>query len=232
MHNPDWLKIVSEYVFGKTPIERYSKNRDLIEMAKYVLTTHGMGGKMMEGLIQHRFGIIDDGKIHGYDGTLNGRNVEIKTQKTGNTSSSIKLNCKGDFSDHRITSELKSEKYIRDCPILISAGVDSENAKCIYVVKTDFAKIPKNSKIFEMLSSKAPRINFSHFKNVVDSYEVMYKNDELLQKAIHNHKINLELGMYLTNGHSEDEKNILREMYSLESFCPKSSKPSSLEDFF
>ena len=224
-----WIKTVSEYVFGKTPIERYSKNREVIEMANYVLKTHGMNGKMMEKLIQYRFGIIDDGEIHGYDGIWNGRNVEIKTQRTGNKRSSSKLNCKGDFSDHRAYSELKSEKYLRDRPILISAGIDSENAKCIYVVKTDFEKIPTNSKMFEMLSARAPRINFNHFKNFVDSYEVMYKNDELLEKAIHNHKINFDLGVYLSEGYSEDEKNILREIYSPESFC---LKPSSSESFF
>ena len=221
-----WIKPVSEYVFGKTPIERYSKNRDMIDFAVHVLTTHGMNGKMMEGLIQHRYGIIDDGEIHGHDGTLDGRNVEIKTQRTGGNQA---LNCRGDFSDHRVDTELKSTKYLRDLPILFSVGVDSQSAKCIYVVTTDFAKIPKGSEIFERLSAKAPRINFKHFRDFPDSYEVVYKNDGLLERAIRLKEINGKLGNYLRQAYCENKKNIPKKMHSLNSAC---SKPSSLELFF
>jgi hypothetical protein len=174
-----YLDLVSDYFFSNKKISEYSKQQQqTLDLAVDVLTTHPTGGKFVERLIRHRYSLRDDGTIHGWDGWDGETPVEIKTETIN---SSKKLNCEGSFGAHADNSERKKDIFLKHRPHLYSVGVHDVSGKCLYVMKTDTAKLKKTSLLFERLDAKSPRINFSHWKNDKDSYEVLFSNKPLVQ---------------------------------------------------
>jgi hypothetical protein len=191
-----YLKLVSGYVFSNKQLQEYDPSEQLtLELAIDILTTHGSGGKFMEKLIQHKFKLVDDGKIHGWDGaTSEKRPVEIKTETVNH---SKKIFCESSFGAHTPNTPRKKEVYLDEKPFLVNAGVCAKTGKCIYVMFTDTAKINPKSIFFERLDANAPRINFGHFLNDKSSYEVVYKNKQVIANNIN--CIREELKQELTN---------------------------------
>jgi hypothetical protein len=191
-----YLKLVCDYVFSNKQLDEYQPCEQLtLELAIDVLTTHGSGGKFMEKLIHRKYKLVDDGKIHGWDGTTaENRPVEIKTETVNE---SKKIFCEASFAPHTDVTPRKRDLYLREKPLLISAGLCSKTAKCIYVMITDTAKISKTSKFYTRLDANSPRINFGHFMDEPKCFEVVYKNKSVVRDNINN--IRKELIKELTN---------------------------------
>jgi hypothetical protein len=176
-----YLDLVSDYFFSsKMPSDYTKEQQQTLDLAVDVLTTHPTGGKFVERLIRHRYSLRDDGTIHGWDGWDGETPVEIKTETIN---SSKKLNCEGSFSSHTDNSERKRDIFLKHRPHLYSVGVHDVLGKCMYVMKTDTAKLKKTALLFERLDANSPRINFSQWKDSKDSYEILYKNAELVRYA-------------------------------------------------
>ena len=168
-----YIPIVAKYFFSDTPMSDFPAEQQMvIEIAKDIITTHGVGGKFVESLIRYKFKIADVEGIHGWDGMKAQRPVEIKTETVNGTN----LNCMGSFSDNRECSMNKRDIFLSEKPLLYSVGVSDTTGKCIYVMETDTGKLPKTAKLFESLGVKAPRINLSNWVNHPDAWKVVYKN--------------------------------------------------------
>lgn len=172
-------KLVCEYVFSNKEVKDFpEQDQLLIKMAKDILTTHGMGGKFMEKLLQYKFKLEDDEGIHGWDAWTEDKSpVEIKTETVNATK---KIFCEASYPAHTKNKPLKSEVYKNHKPVLVSAGLCAKTGKCIYVMFTETGKIDSQSKFFKRLSAPAPRINFGHFKESVKAYKVVYKNRDVI----------------------------------------------------
>jgi hypothetical protein len=172
------MELLSDYFFSNKELKQYTKTEKVtLELGIDIITTHGVGGKFVEKLIHHQFDVKDVPTIHGWDGLKNSRPVEIKTETINNTK---KLNCCGSFSDHREDTIRKSDLFRSEKPLLYSVGVDDVTGKCLYVMKTDFAKIKEDSLIFERLNAKAPRIGLNHWVEQKSAYEIPYMNMPLI----------------------------------------------------
>ena len=182
--NKTATQFAHDYYFN----ELREKNPIAQEMARDMLTTHGAGGKFVEGLIAHRYLLEETPEsIHGWDGiTRDGRPVEIKME----TVSTSKMNAQGSFGENREfekdeeekVKQDKSEIFANEKPLLLSVGTCKETGKCIYVLGTDFAKVPKKAKVWERLTAKSPRINFSQWSEYPESYKLLYLNEALYRK--------------------------------------------------
>jgi len=190
-------KLVCDYVFSNKSLSDYSAcEQDTIKLAIDVLTTHNMGGKFMEKLIQLKYKLIDDGKIHGWDGTTkDNRPVEIKTETIN---PSKKLFCEASFSPNTKDKPTYKEIFLKELPVFITAGVCDVSGKCIYLMFTDTSKLTKNCKLFDMLGRNAPRVNFGHWINERNSIDIKYKNKDLIKK--HHDSFRKELRNELING--------------------------------
>lgn len=190
-----YIPIISEYFFSEKPIKEFpEEQRVLLELAKDIILTHGAGGKFVESLIRYKFKIADVKTIHGWDGMKAQRPVEIKTETVNGTN----LNCMGSFTDNRDCSMNKSELFKLEKPLFYSVGVSDKTGKCIYVMETDIGKLPKDAKLFEALSVKAPRVSLSHWIEYRDSWKVVYKNFPLAKQ--HESDISRKLFGVLTSG--------------------------------
>lgn len=191
-----YLKLVCSYVFSNKSLEDYEPCEQMtLELAIDVLTTHGMSGKFMERLLQYKYKLLDDGKIHGWDGiTSDNRPVEIKTETIN---PSKKIFCEASFPAHAPNTPRKKELYFSNKPFLVNSGVCRKTGKCIYVMFTDTGKIKPQSLFYKRLEAHAPRINFSHFMNDMDAYDIVYKNKQLIKDNAD--KIKDELLLELTN---------------------------------
>lgn len=173
-----YITLLSDYFFSTKELREYTKNEKVtLELGIDIITMHGVGGKFVERLIHHRFGVKDVPTIHGWDGVKNSRPVEIKTETINKTT---KLNCCGSFGDHRENSIRKSDLFRSEKPLLYSVGVDDVSGKCLYVMCTDIEKIKKNSVLFERLNIKAPRITLTHWHDQKGAFKIVYKNSELI----------------------------------------------------
>lgn len=190
-----YIPIIAEYFFSEKPIKEFpEEHRVLLELAKDIILTHGAGGKFVESLIRYKFKIADVKTIHGWDGMKAQRPVEIKTETVNGTN----LNCMGSFTDNRDCSMNKSELFKLEKPLFYSVGVSDKTGKCIYVMETDIGKLPKDAKLFEALSVKAPRVSLSHWIEYRDSWKVVYKNFPLAKQ--HESDISRKLFGVLTSG--------------------------------
>jgi hypothetical protein len=189
-------KIVCDYVFSDKRLSQYSEPEQMtLNLAIDVLTTHGMGGKFMERLIQAKYKLVDDGEIHGWDGkTKQNRPVEIKTETVND---SKKLFCEASYPKNTENTPSKKNLYLKETPILINSGICNDTGKCIYVMFTDTLKLNSNSKLFDMLDRKSPRINFGHWCGEPNAFDVKYKNLELVDK--HYYSMREELRKELKN---------------------------------
>lgn len=170
-----YQELVCDYFFSNKEIKSYRKSeRMTLELAKDLLTTHGVGGKFTEILIRYKFNLKEEPNIHGWDGYKRNRPVEIKTETING---SKKLNCEASFADHRTKTQRKKELFLNNSPLLYSVGVNSDG-KCLYVMETDIAKVNKDSILFQRLDAKSPRINFSHWKDDTKSYKILHMNKE------------------------------------------------------
>jgi len=154
------------------------------EMFEMMITTHGAGGKLVEQLVQNKFGIDEDeDAIHGYDGiTKNTRRpVEMKMETV---CASDKLNAKGSWGTNRKTSgaPLHGDKYKKDRPYIINIGTCNETGKCIYVLCIDTAKMPEDAILFERLNAKDPRISFSHYAEYPEAYNIIFCNTSVFNE--------------------------------------------------
>lgn len=169
---PSYKHLVSDYVFSDKPLEEYTEQeQQTLELAREILTTHGVGGKFAESLLRHRYDLRDADGIHGWDGFNGARPIEIKTETINNTK---RLNCEGSFGDHREETIRKSDLFLEHRPFLYSIGLDNVTGKCLYVMQTDTKKIDSSALLFERLNAKAPRISFAHWKEFKKSYKIVY----------------------------------------------------------
>jgi hypothetical protein len=174
-----YIALVSDYFFSSKKISEYSKQQQqTLDLAVNVLTTHGMGGKFVEGLIRHRFSLKDDGSIHGWDGWDGKIPVEIKTETIN---ASKQLNCEASFSTNTKNKITKKDIFLRERPHLYSVGVHDVSGKCLYVMRTETSKLKKTSTFFERLAANSPRISFFHWKGDLDAYTILYKNQDLVR---------------------------------------------------
>lgn len=180
-------KLICDYIFSNKTINDFDVNhREIIRMGTDFLTTHGAGGKIMEKLLIKKFKFGNDEAIHGWDAWHADRPIEMKTETIN---PSKKIYCEASYPAHTKNSKLKKDVYLEEKPYLVSCGICEKTGKCLYVMITDTTKIKKTSKFFQRLSANAPRINFGHFKEDVGAYELLYRNDTLIQKNInHIHK--------------------------------------------
>jgi len=163
--------LVCDYFYGEKPLTEYNiQEQQTLSLAMDIIRTHGVGGKFVESLIRHRFGLKDAESIHGWDGYKSSRPVEIKTETINKTKL---LNCEGSFGDHRKESIRKKDLFLKERPFLYSVGVDDITGKCLYVMCTDTRKIPEDSIFFERLDAKAPRIRFGHWSKT-KSYKIVF----------------------------------------------------------
>ena len=175
--NKDAIQFAHDYYFD----ELREKNPIAQEMAKEVLSTHGSGGKFAELLIQKRFLLEETPEsIHGWDGiTREGRPVEIKME----TVSTSKLNAQGSFGTNRESSDKnKREVFAEERPLLVSMGTCKDTGQCIYVLCTDFAKIPEEADVWDRLEAKDPRIQFNQWRDYPDAYRLLFINERLYDK--------------------------------------------------
>ena len=177
--NNEVVSLVSDWFFSSKDISNYDENdQKVLELAKFILLTHGAGGKFAETLVQHTFGLSVYGGIHDWDGvTASGRYTEIKLETVND---SKKLNAEGSFGEHRKNSVLKSELFLKERPFLINVGVCRDSGKCIYLMTTDTEKLPNDCLLFTRLSAKSPRTSLSHFVEHKDAYMFNYVNRELV----------------------------------------------------
>lgn len=176
MKYDSYMDLVSDYFF--TNNVKYSKSDiKTVHLAIDVITTHGVGGKFVEGLIRHRFRMKDTNNIHGWDGFKGSRPVEIKTETINYTKA---LSCEGSFGDHRRSTIRKKDLFLQEKPFLYSVGVDNICGKCIYVMETDISKLNKNCLLFERLDARAPRISLAHWVHQ-RAHKIVYKNEELIE---------------------------------------------------
>ena len=159
MLNED-VAIICDWFFSNKPIEKFPKSEQrFLRLAQQLITTHGVGGKFAETLIQHQYGITPPDGIHGWDGHKNETPVEIKVE----TINKAKLSAMASFADNRKSSVVKTgEIYLAKRPILINVGVSLEG-KCLYVLFTFTEHLPKDCVLFERLNDPAPRISWGHY---------------------------------------------------------------------
>lgn len=171
------VAIVCDWFFSDKPIEKYPKaEQRFLRLAKQLITTHGVGGKFAECLIQHEYGLTPPDGIHGWDGYKGNTPVEIKVE----TINKAKLSAMASFAENRASATIRTgDLYIQERPLLINVGV-AEDGKCLYVMITDTSKLPKDSVLFERLNDPAPRISWGHYSDHKDkATKVVFMNKPL-----------------------------------------------------
>lgn len=188
------IATVNDWFFSDKDISEYDEcEQKIISMARWILSTHGANGKFAEILVRHKYGMEDPSGIHGWDGYLNDRPIEIKVETSGSTA---KMNCMGSFSPNK-KQETKSDIWLRDRPMLYSIGICGYTFKCIYVINTDTQMLPEMCDLFTALKADSPRISFTQFRNHSDAYTCKYFNEKVFSD--NNSQFNGELRDYLTN---------------------------------
>lgn len=173
--------LVSDYVFSSKGIKEYTpQERQTLELAIEILTTHGVGGKFAESLLRHRYNLKDADAIHGWDGFKGSRPIEIKTETIN---PSKKLNCEGSFGEHREDTIRKNVLFFTHRPLLYSVGLDNITGKCLYVMETDTKKLDDSALLFERLNAKSPRISFTHWKAYHNSYKILYHSELIKERC-------------------------------------------------
>ena len=177
-----YQELVSEYFFSNKSICSFNKEQQMtLELARKILTTHGVGGKFVEELIQYKFDISEIGGIHGWDGkTKDNKFVEIKTE----TINKRKLNAMGSFGTQTDYGIQKDKLFLKETPILINVGVCDKTGKCIYVLNTRTEQLPHWCNLFKKLSACSPRISLTDFYDYKDAYSIQYSNKEIISKNV------------------------------------------------
>lgn len=151
----------------------------MIDMLISMLTTHGAGGKFAEHIIREKFKISENSGIHDWDGEIPNFMVEMKME----TISTTKMNAMGTYGDNRKSTKVRKGELFQEVrPLVIHFGTCIETGKCIYAMVVDTRFLPKQSKLFNELDKDAPRVSFHHFKEHPESYKLLFRNDNLLEK--------------------------------------------------
>lgn len=150
----DYMQKIADYSFS-------NDEPDLTSAAMHMFIheigpVHGVGGKFMEKIIQLKMNINVWGEdtIHDYDGSLDGRPVEMKMETVNNSG---KLNLMSSYKG------MKTDLYRKDYPLIVNFALDPETSKVMWVTTTDTKKITSDSKLWRQLSRQAPRTSFAQY---------------------------------------------------------------------
>lgn len=176
-------KVIVDYIFSDRSVEDYDeKQAYMLGPQIENLTSHGIGGKMIEKYLCQKFGWEDKGGIHDYDFVINGREAEGKMETVNATK---KLQCCGSFAPASNTSMCKSEKYKADRPYVVHSAVCHETGKVLWVFLIDTTLLSDDALFWERMSANAPRIQFNHYEGEEQAIEVLYCNKSLCQTYQH-----------------------------------------------
>jgi len=210
----NYSEILNNYIFSnkdKDSLDRTGCESMLLDFyISEIGTEHGVAGKVMESRIAEYFGLENDSTIHGYDGMMDGRPVEIKTERAGN---SKKVNFESSYPENRVSSDIwKAEQYMNDLPYIINAALD-ETGKAIFVACSDTAKISDDATFWKRLDAKSPRTHLGQYDGDFSSITMMYMNPELImdywgEMSKHTRELLIE------NGFKEQAKESVVEKYT------------------
>lgn len=155
--------LICDWFFSDKPIHKYSKSdQRVLRLAQDILSMHGVNGKFVECLIRHKFNIKEPVGIHGWDGYVGNKPVEIKTETVND---SARLSAMGSFASNRENSSMfTGDIFLKERPIYINVGLNL-SGKCLYVLFTDTSKLPDNTPLFKELNKGGPRIRWCHYRD-------------------------------------------------------------------